>query len=170
LPVESLTEGVAVVSKHCQSCGRDGHPREQHPSSLKTELAIWLVALTIGVAAGLWSAATASARNPLSLTAQSFTLSSVQTAPAEAIPEAPVSGGSDSQTVAWLTRIIVAFLKAAWWVLPIPIAFSVWRQWSTYPVCVACGSRRLGEVPTPHGAALPLEESTFSRPPVLRGR
>lgn len=146
-----------MVSKHCRACGRDGHPGHRHPSTFRTELAIWLVALVIGTAAGMWSAATSAARSPLSRAAPSLTLSSVSAAPAEAVPESAPAGGTSSQTLVWLTHVIVAFLKAAWWVLPIPIAFSIWRQWSPYPVCAACGSRQLGEVPTAHGAAPPVD-------------
>lgn len=148
-----------MVSKHCQACGRNGHPRQQHPSTFRTELTIWLVALTIGAAAGMWSAATSARANPLSRAAPALTLSSVQAAPAEPADDAgqPARGGSSPEALVWLTHVTVAFLKVAWWVLLLPIGFSIWRQWSTYPVCAACGSRRLGEVPTAHGRALPLD-------------
>jgi hypothetical protein len=148
-----------MVSKHCQSCGRDGHPRQQHPSTFRTELTIWLVALVIGAVVGMWSAATSAREHPLSRAMPALTLSSVQAAPSE--PAEPVGqsprSDSSSHALVWLTQILVAFLEAAWWVLLLPIGFSIWRQWSSYPVCAACGSRRLAEVPTPHGTALPLD-------------
>lgn len=148
-----------MVSKHCLACGTNAHPKTRHPSTLKTELTAWLVAITIGVAAGVWSAVTAPTGTPLSRTVQSMALSSVQTAdatPASTAYDDPSTGETGAPMLARLLDVVVAFLKAAWWVLPVPVAFSMWRQWRTYPVCRACGSRDLTEVTTPHGALPPL--------------
>jgi len=148
-----------MVSKHCLACGTDAHPRSRHPSTLKTELTIWLVAMAIGAAAGAWSAVTTPSRAPLGRTMQSMALSSVQSAdalPARTVNDPPAAGGPGSQFLGWLLDVAVAFLKTAWWALPIPIAFSIWRQSRAHPVCRACGSRTLTEVITPHGALPPL--------------
>jgi hypothetical protein len=51
----------------------------------------------------------------------------------------------------WITRKLVDFLKTAWWVLPLPILFSLWRQFRGYEVCGHCGSRELVPVVVPHG-------------------
>ena len=147
-----------MVSKHCLHCGIDGHPRQRHPSTLKTEATIWLLAIAIGGAAGLWSAIPSPTHEPLSRSVQSMALSVVH--PADTPPqvdEATVAPREDGgvELVGWLLGLVVAFLKAAWWVLPIPIAFSVWRQTRSYAVCRACGSRALEELVTPHGALPP---------------
>jgi hypothetical protein len=52
--------------------------------------------------------------------------------------------------------VVAGFLKAAWWVLPIPIFFSLWRQLKHYEVCRVCGSRDLVPVVAPHGEEPPL--------------
>jgi hypothetical protein len=148
-----------MVSKHCRACGTDAHPRTQHPSSFRTELTLWLAAIAIGAAAGVWSAVTAPSPSPLNRTVQTMALSSVQTANADGVAgaeDAPASGGAGSQFLEWLLDVVVVFLKTAWWVLPIPLAFSIWRQWRTYPVCRRCGARDLTEVITPHGALPPV--------------
>ena len=53
---------------------------------------------------------------------------------------------------------VFGFIKTAWWVLPIPIIFSIWRQAKHFEVCRVCGSRDLVAVVAPHGAEIPLEE------------
>jgi hypothetical protein len=111
------------------------------------------------VAAGIWSAVTAPTSSPLSRTVQSLALSSVRMAdagPASTVNEDPSTGNDGTPMLARLLDVVVAFLRTAWWVLPVPIAFSIWRQWRTYPACRACGSRDLTEVATPHGALPPL--------------
>jgi len=148
-----------MVSKHCLHCGINAHPKSRHPSTLKTELAIWLVAITIGVAAGVWSAITAPTSTPLSRSVQSLALSSVRTGdagPASPVYEDPSTGEAGAPVLTRLLDVVVAFLRTAWWVLLVPVAFSIWRQWRTFPVCRACGSRDLTEVTTPHGALPPV--------------
>lgn len=146
-----------MISKHCLACGRDAHPRTRHPSSLRAELTIWALALAIGTMAGLWSAATSPARAPLSQTVQAMALSAVQAPDAGTPPadEAPATPASGSQTLGWAMGLVLAFLRSAWWVLPIPFAFSIWRQVRTYPVCRTCGSRNLTALATTHGALPP---------------
>jgi len=52
-----------MVSKHCLSCGTEAHPKQRHPSTLRTEATVWLIAIAIGAAAGLWSAITSPSPN-----------------------------------------------------------------------------------------------------------
>jgi hypothetical protein len=147
-----------MVSKHCLTCGTDGHPRQHHPSTLRTEATVWLAAIAIGGAAGLWSAATSPSREPLNRSMQSMALSVVHpanTPPATSDAATPPAGGTGTQLIGWLINLAVAFVKAAWWVLPVPVAFSLWRQMRSFPACRACGSRELEELLTPHGALPP---------------
>jgi hypothetical protein len=56
----------------------------------------------------------------------------------------------------WFTKTLADFLKTAWWVLPIPIIFSLWRQFRPYEVCGHCGERELVPVVVQHGEEPPL--------------
>jgi hypothetical protein len=147
-----------MVSKHCLTCGTKGHPQQRHPSTLRTEATVWLVAIAIGGAAGLWSAINSPSSEPLSRSVQSMALSVVHPAdapPAENDVAAAPAGGTGTQLLGWLVGIVIAFVKIAWWVLPIPILFSLWRQTRSHAICRACGSRALEELITPHGALPP---------------
>lgn len=115
----------------------------QHPSSLRTESSLWSVALLVGIGFGLWQAVTTA---PAPASRSLSTLS--------AVSEAPVTGaivthdhGAPRNVVAqvggWVIDRVVQFVKAAWWTLPIPVLFSMWRQVAKRPVCARCGSRRL---------------------------
>jgi hypothetical protein len=57
--------------------------------------------------------------------------------------------------IAWARRLLLNFLRTAWWVLPLPFAFSLWRQFKKHPVCAACGSRELAPVVVDHGELPP---------------
>lgn len=145
-------------SKHCLACGTEGHPKDRHPSSLRTEAIIWLLAIVVGSGAGLWSAITTPSPEPLSMRAQALALSAVQhvePAPATAPADEP-SRSVAGDLIGWLLGLVLAFVRSAWWVLPIPILFSLWRQLGTRPVCRSCGSPQLIEIATPHGALPPL--------------
>jgi len=132
-------------------------PKTRHPSTLKTEVLVWLVAVGIGLGAGLWSAVTSPSSEPLGRSVQSLALSAMHTAGPEAAPattdEPPRSASDD--VPGWALGFIVAFLRRAWWVLPIPILFSFWRQSRTTAVCHSCGSPQLAEILTPHGPLPP---------------
>lgn len=136
----------------------EGHPKQRHPSTLRTELTVWLLAIALGGATGLWSAVASPSREPIGRTVQTMALSVVQSAEAPASPDevaAASTGSTQSRLLGWLLDIVLAFVKAAWWVLPIPLVFSLWRQSRHYGECRACGSRALDELVTPHGALPP---------------
>jgi hypothetical protein len=148
-----------MLSKHCLECGVEAHPKLKHPSSFRTEVSVWAVAIIVGLAAGTWSAATSSSAPSLSGTLPSLSLSSAQ--PAEQPVEALAAEDRDEQGAGmrfaiWARYVVLDFLRTAWWVLPLPILFSLWRQRRKYPVCAACGSRTVVPVVAPHGDALPL--------------
>jgi hypothetical protein len=132
-----------VKSMQCLDCGDECHPKFRHPSSLRTEATVWLVAILIGLTAGAWHAVTSPGRSSLPAISQL----SMVAAPVEQ-PAVPAPDGGGPRNVAvqvggWLFDRLVQFLRVAWWALPIPILFSTWRQGKKYPVCVRCGSRRL---------------------------
>jgi len=129
-------------------CHAEMHPKGRHPSSFRTEAIVWSVTLVIGLAVGAWNAVTASS-SPSANPTHPLQLSSVTaSAPAEADQATPLTGRENARGVAvvvgdWLIDKTVAFVRAAWWLLPIPIAFSLWRQFRTVPVCAHCASRNL---------------------------
>jgi len=146
-----------MVSKHCNACGSDAHPKLQHPSSFKIESSIWAVAIIVGLFAGTFSAAKSDGGPKLSQVLQSVTLSVSQPAdqPAEVQQsEARASQSTGVLFLTWITTTLIDFLKTAWWVLPIPILFSLWRQFKPHEVCGHCGARELVPVVSPHGEEL----------------
>lgn len=148
-----------MMSKHCVECGVEAHPKLKHPSSFRTEVSIWAVAITIGLIAGTWSAASSSSVLSISGGLPALSLSSAQQAedPAEALaPEERNAQGPAMRFAVWARHVVLDFLRTAWWVLPAPILFSLWRQRTKYPVCAACGSRSVIPVLAPHGNEPPL--------------
>jgi len=142
-----------MVSKHCTACGTEAHPKRRHPSSLRTEGTIWVVAISVGLVAGTWSAATSPSAPPLSHVLSALTLSSEQSIeqPQTAQDDVAAAPSLSMQLLTWTYRKILDFVRTAWWVLPIPILFSLWRQFRPYEVCAACGSRDLEPIAVPHG-------------------
>jgi hypothetical protein len=132
-----------MQSMHCLDCGGESHPRLRHPSSLRTEASVWAVAIVIGLSVGAWQAITTSDGGGVPAISS---LSAVAPAAGEAVPavqshEAPRN--VVVQVGSWLVTRMIEFLKVAWWALPIPLVFSLWRHRSKHPVCVHCGSRQL---------------------------
>ena len=147
-----------MVSKHCLECGIEAHPRLKHPSSFRMEVSVWTVAVFVGLVAGIWSAAMSSSTPALSRAIQTITLSSVESVeqPAEpAVTDNPNAQSLPMEFVALARRLLLNFLQIAWWVLPLPFAFSLWRQFKKHPVCAACGSRELAPVVVDHGELPP---------------
>jgi hypothetical protein len=148
-----------MVSKHCNACGADAHPKLRHPSSLKLESSLWAVAIVVGLFAGTFSAAKRDSGPTLSHVLQSVSLSIAQ--PSEQPSEVLTTDTRGSQStgvlfLTWFTTTLVDFLKTAWWVLPIPVLFSLWRQFKPYEVCGHCGARDLVPVVVPHGDEPPF--------------
>jgi len=141
-----------VKSMQCLECGEEGHPRLRHPSSLRTELTVWTVAVVFGLSVGMWEAVTAPSDGATSGFSQ---LNLVAPVAEEVTTVTPAPQGPQSLVVqigGWLTDRFVHFMRTAWWVLIIPIAFSTWRQGAKRAVCVHCGSRRLIPAePVPYG-------------------
>ena len=147
-----------MVSRHCSACGVEAHPKLKHPSSLRVEVSVWAAAILVGLVAGFWSAATSSSNPALSRAVQAVTLSSVEAAEQPAAPAAadnPSARGLQMDSLAWAKDLLLKFLRTAWWVLPLPIGFSLWRQFKKHPVCAACGSRELVPVVVEHGEIPP---------------
>ncbi|UCD23909.1 MAG: hypothetical protein JSW51_12890 [Gemmatimonadota bacterium] len=143
-----------MVSKHCVECGVETHPNLRHPSSFRVEVSVWAVAIMIGLIAGVWSAATSSSSPTLSRAMQTITLSTVESVDQPLESSAATNPNASSlrmEFVTWARGVLLDFLRTAWWVLPLPIAFSLWRQFKKRPVCAACGSRELVPVVVEHG-------------------
>jgi hypothetical protein len=117
---------------------------------MRTEASLWGVALALGLSIGAWQAVTTSTPTAaLGLSA----VSAVNAEPAEANAVTHDHGAPKNAVVqigSWLLERAIAFVRVAWWTLPIPLLFSIWRQVATRPVCAHCGSRRLipGELAT----------------------
>jgi hypothetical protein len=127
----------------CLDCGDTTHPRLRHPSSFRTEASVWGLALVIGLSIGAWHTVTTSSdAGQFSFSA----LSAVSEAPEQANIVSHDHGAPKNvvlQVGGWLIDRLVEFVRVAWWTLPIPLLFSVWRQATKRPICAHCGSRRL---------------------------
>jgi hypothetical protein len=148
-----------MLSKHCLECGVEAHPKLKHPSSFRTEVSIWAVAIMVGLIFGTWSATGSSSGSSLSGALPALSFSSTQRVEQPVETVAPDNRNTQSpgmRFALWARSIVLDFLRTAWWVLPLPILFSLWRQRRKYPVCAACGSRTVVPVVAPHGDALPL--------------
>ena len=147
-----------MVSKHCNACGADAHPMLRHPSTFRVESSIWTLAIVVGLFAGTLSAVKSESGPSLSRVLQSVTLSSAQPAaqPADVQTEARGTESTGVLFMTWITGTLADFLKTAWWVLPIPILFSVWRQFKGYEICGHCGERELVPVVVTHGEEPPV--------------
>ncbi len=137
-----------MPSRHCTACGTDGPPKTYHPSSFRVEVALWALAITVGLGAGFVSMVRGAADHAGPRELQAFAISSVRAAdavPAEAAPAEPAPRPSSvvAGVIEWVLGAVLDFVRSFWWVLPIPVAFSVWRQFATHPGCLACGSRNL---------------------------
>lgn len=137
-----------MVEKECLDCGTLGRPKHYHPSSLRTEVTVWIVALAVGAGAGVTSLFTSAGPAPKAPELQRMALSVV--GPSEAVPapvaqpeESSTSGGTGLRFAVWARDLALDFLRVAWWVLPIPVLFSLWRQVAEREGCAHCRSGRL---------------------------
>ena len=147
-----------MKSKHCRAFGADAHPKLRHPSSFRFESSVWTLAIVVGLFAGTFSAVKSESGPTLSSVFQSVRLSAAQTT--ELPADVQQTGSRQSESVGllfttWVSRTIIDFLKTAWWVLPLPILFSLWRQFRGFEVCGHCGARELVPVAVPHGDERP---------------
>ena len=139
-----------MVEKECLDCGTLGRPKHYHPSSLRTEVTVWLVALAVGGGAGVVSVLATATPAPEAPELQRMALSAVGSS--EAIPtpaqaeETSTSSGHGLRLAVWARDRVLDFLRVAWWVLPIPMVFSVWRQFAEREGCAHCSSGRLTPV------------------------
>lgn len=121
---------------------------------MRTEAMVWGVALLAGMSVGLWQAATTSA--PIDVPGMAR-LSAVTAEPVEqtaAVTHEPAPPRNVAVSVGgWLVERLAEFVRVAWWALPIPLLFSLWRQFARRPTCARCGSRRIvaGELFSPGG-------------------
>jgi hypothetical protein len=105
---------------------------------------VWAGAVVLGLMSGAWNANTSPPANELT---QPMRLSSV-TAPVDANQDPVVNGPESARSVVmqiggWIMQKAIAFVRVAWWLLPIPIVFSLWRQFRTVPICAHCDSANL---------------------------
>ena len=142
-----------MVEKHCVECGTEARPKLYHPSSLRAEVTVWFVAILIGAGAGVVSIFTTPTETPDSPELQRFAMSIMQPSegPSEPVTRQGPMGSENSMTrvAVWARDVVLDFVRSAWWVLPFPILFSLWRQFSTREGCIECRSRQLVEVESP---------------------
>lgn len=147
-----------MVSKRCRDCGKEARPRLVHPSTLRAEVTVWLVALTVGAGAGIWSAITTPPHDDDRSAVRRLAVTVVQS---ETDPATPPSSeyrseeGLGMRAMTWARDAVWRFVRTAWWVLPLPLLFSLWRQFATREACIGCHSRRLEPMePAPDPFAL----------------
>ncbi|MGD8726505.1 MAG: hypothetical protein PVH40_02615 [Gemmatimonadales bacterium] len=136
----------------CLECGMEARPKSYHPSNLRVEASLWAIAVCVGMIVGVSS----TIEGPASPAGAGVTALTAVTS-LEAAPQPPGMaldrGARQSVTLRisnWIRGKLGLFLRSAWWVLPIPILFSVWRQASKRAGCPKCGSRKL--IPAPEEA------------------
>ncbi len=133
-----------MQAMRCLDCRAETHPRRRHPSSFRTESSVWAGAVVLGLMVGAWNAITSPEATDLT---QPIQLSTV-TAPVDANQDPVVTGRGSVRSVVmqaggWILQKTIAFVRVAWWLLPIPIVFSLWRQFRTVPICAHCQSANL---------------------------
>ncbi len=135
-------------SMRCSTCQKSGVPKTCVRSSLAVEVTLWLVCIGMGLTAGGRAIVTSS---PPTLTTevQEIALSSVSESLVAANPgevATETAYNTDRilfETTAWLSDVSFGLIKTFWWALIIPVLFSLWRQFSKYQGCRACGSKEL---------------------------
>ncbi len=103
-----------MISKHCNACGADAHPKLRHPSSFRFESSIWTLAIVVGLFAGTLSAVKSESGPTLSSVFQSVRLSAAQTSELPADVQQTDSRQSESVGLlftTWFSRTIIDFLK-----------------------------------------------------------
>ena len=135
-------------SMHCCACQKNGVPKTRVRSSLAVEVTLWLVCIGVGLTAG-GRAIVTSSPHTLTTEVQEIALSSVSGSlvaanPVEVATETAYNtDGILFEATAWISDVSFSFIRAFWWALIIPGLFSLWRQFSKYPGCRACGSKEL---------------------------
>lgn len=139
-------------SMHCRACQKNGVPKTCVRSRLAVEVTLWIVGVGMGLTVGGWRAMGTSAPHALTTEVQQIALSSVS---GSFVAANPVEVASETayntdrilfEASAWLTDVSLGFIKAFWWALIIPALFSLWRQFSKYQGCRACGSKELAPI------------------------
>ena len=136
----------------CVACGMEARPKSYHPSGLRVEAGVWLVAVFVGLAVGVSSTIEGPAADTgTSVTAFAAVAARSVDAEAARVPaDQEVRSSLTLQVSNWIRAKVALFLRSAWWALPIPILFSLWRQMSKRDGCPKCGSRKL--IPAPEEA------------------
>ncbi len=136
-------------SMHCSACQKNGVPKTCVRSRLAVEVTLWLVGIGMGLTVGGWRAIVTSSPQALATEVQEIALSSVSGSFEAANPVAVATETAYNtdrilfEMAAWLSDVSFGFIKAFWWALIIPVLFSLWRQFSKYQGCRACGSKEL---------------------------
>ncbi len=136
-------------SMRCSTCQKSGVPKTYVRSSLAVEVTLWLVGIGMGLTAGAWRAIGTSSPRALTTEVQEIVLSSVSGSFAAANPvEVATETAYNTDRIlfeitAWVSDVSFGFIKTFWWAMVIPVLFSLWRQFSKYQGCRACGSKEL---------------------------
>lgn len=136
-------------SMRCSTCQKNGVPKTCVRSSLAVEVTLWLVGIGMGLTAGGWRAIGTPSPHALTREVQEIMLSSVS---GSFVAANPVEVATETiyntdrilfGITGWLSDVSFGFIKTFWWALIIPVLFSLWRQFSKYQGCRACGSKEL---------------------------
>ncbi len=139
-------------SMRCSACQKNGVPKTRVRSSLAVEVTLWLVGIGMGLTAAGWRAISNSSHRALATEVQEIMLSSVSGSfvaanPVEVATEAAYNTDNILfEITAWLSDVSFGFIQTFWWALIIPVLFSLWRQFSKYQGCRACGSKELAPI------------------------
>ncbi len=136
-------------SMRCSACQKNGVPKTHVRSSLAVEVTLWLVGIGMGLTAAGWRAISNSSHRALATEVQEIALSSVSGSVVAANPVQVATEPAYNtdrilfEITAWLSDVSFGFIQTFWWALIIPVLFSLWRQFSKYQGCRACGSKEL---------------------------
>ena len=141
-------------SMHCSGCEHDDVPKTYARSSLAAEVTLWLCGIGFGLVSGAYQALVSPSHPVPSAEVQERMLSTVSQSFAVANPAAATETVYNTDNIffeltAWFSDVSFEFVRTFWWALLIPVAFSLWRQFSKYQGCRTCGSRELVLTETP---------------------
>ena len=135
-------------SMHCSGCEHNDVPKTYTRSNLGAEVTVWLCGIGVGLLSGAYRAIVSPTHPVPAEEVQERMLSTVSQSFAVVDPAAVTETVYNTDNIffeftAWFSDVSFGFVRTFWWALLIPVAFSLWRQFSKYQGCRACGCREL---------------------------
>ena len=145
-------------SMHCSDCQQDDVPKTYARSSLATEVTLWLGGIGVGLASGAYRVLVSPTHPVPTEEVRERMLSTMSQSFAVANPTAATETVYNTDNIffeltAWFSDVSFGFVRTFWWALLIPVAFSLWRQFSKYQGCRSCRSRNLAPIEIDPGLA-----------------